>query len=139
MTFQDIIDKLNATTEFTLDVSVWLRSEGYHLSFLLRAKDYKQCCIGQFCSKAGIPVNELLERKTVMQLGVSERTLGGLSETGPTYSDDISSAAAECNTIIHALYCINDVENVSDEDKLPWIVEGFRAAGITCRVKGVTE
>lgn len=56
-------------TKFVLDVPRWLHGEGTRKSFLHRASDDKQCCVGLYLEDVcGIARETLTENKTVFAL-----------------------------------------------------------------------
>lgn len=54
--------------KLVIDRSKWLRGEGSYNSYLLRATDKKQCCIGFLCEALGVPKDDLVAIKGSQRL-----------------------------------------------------------------------
>ncbi len=96
--------------KFTIDRKTWLRGEGSLCSFLLRAEDGKQCCLGFYLKSCGVPSDEILGfRSPICISGISDNFL-----SMPKTSWLFSSLGVLSNST-NDLMTLNDSTNVASE------------------------
>jgi hypothetical protein len=113
---------------FTIDRAKWLHGEGESSSFLLRASDSKQCCLGFYLESCGIPRDKLENRASPGNIAF----LGGVQL--PEWLLDIG-------TLLHsdeasALMVENDSVVTSDFHRESAIIAGFARVGIVVTFTG---
>jgi hypothetical protein len=58
--------------KLTIDRETWLRGEGSSNSFLRRAGDGKQCCLGFYCLARGLSAEEITDSTTPDIVGIND-------------------------------------------------------------------
>lgn len=114
--------------KLVINRSRWLRGEGYLKSRLYRESDGKMCCVGFYCEHVTgqPPPMESRVVDGVMAVPAWMRPKIGLrkySSWGPPHLNSEEN-------VEYALYTINDAENIDDETREAWLIEGFKLGGI---------
>lgn len=109
---------------FPVSKEKWLRGEGTLDSKLLRPDDCMMCIFGHYLKAAGIDDDDLLDAKTPRQLPPDARE-GEAVEWLIEYQDDDVDDSAEAEDIMK----INDERGASDELRIEFLTEIFRAHG----------
>jgi hypothetical protein len=113
---------------FTIDRAKWLHGEGEISSFLLRASDGKQCCLGFYLESCGIPRDKLENRASPGNITF----FGGVQ---------IPEWLLNIGTLLHskeafALMVENDDVVTPDFHRETAIIAGFARVGITVTFTG---
>lgn len=97
-----------------VNMKQWLRGEGNQVSYLRRATDGKQCCVGFLARKLGATVKDITRKKILNEVSTpSTKTM----------------AANEWETL-DELYEINDDQNIKDAERMAAIRSEGRKMGV---------
>ena len=111
---------------FTITRSEWLRGEGPDCSYLHRASDDKECCLGQFLRRVhGVPAAQLLGSRTPRDM---------LHRLPKTAKKDVSSRMKTADGAAHRLavinlMTINDQPRMLETEREAQIEAGFASLG----------
>lgn len=104
-------------TEFTIDVESWLCGETSSLSYLVRASDSKQCCVGQWLVASGVPTHNMIGVRNIDEL---RRNGGG---------DWL--ALNQFRVPDSGIYELNDDKNVDETTRREELRDKFKSLGVT--------
>jgi hypothetical protein len=104
----------------------WLRGGPSMKSFLYRPDDGKMCCLGFLGRACGLTVKE-------MEYSSYPSNVRAYRDNGPSELLDYHeqrlplSSGQRDEPWEETIGCINDAEDIDDETREAWVIEGFRA------------